>query len=255
MTTAEAGIVRPRVGARFAPYHKWDRNAFLVLVALIWLGVVMGFGPTILKHSSANDSHPFVLHLHAVAFTGWLVLLTTQVLLIRARRPDLHRRLGITGMALAPAMVAVGIITGIVVERVHFGTPLSRPAFMAIEFTDMLAFAGLAGAAFVLRGNAQAHKRLILLATFYIVDAGYSRWLGGNIRSLLGSGFSGRFTGLFLGPDLLLVALGGYDLATRGRLHPAYIAGGLWMLVCQFGGVSLLLLPQWKPIALTIIGH
>ena len=126
---------------------------------------------------------------------------------------------------------------------------------MAIEFTDMLAFAGLAGAVFVLRGNAQAHKRLILLATFYIVDAGYSRWLGGSIRSLLGSGFSGRFTGLFLGPDLLLVALGGYDLATRGRLHPAYIAGGLWMLVCQFGGVSLLLLPQWKPVALAIIGH
>jgi hypothetical protein len=193
--------------------------------------------------------------LHAVAFTGWLVLLTTQVLLIRARRPDLHRRLGITGMALAPAMVLLGIITGIVVEQVHFGTPLSRPAFMAIEFTDMLAFAGLVGAAFVLRGNAQAHKRLILLATFYIVDAGYSRWLGGSIRSLLGSGFSGRFTGLFLGPDLLLVALGGYDLATRGRLHPAYIAGGLWMLVCQFGGVSLLLLPQWKPIALAITGH
>jgi hypothetical protein len=255
MTTAEAGIARPRASARFAPTHAWDRNAFLILLVLIWLGAVMGFGPTLLSHLSANQGHSLILHLHAAAFVGWLALLTTQILLIRARRPALHRELGMAGMVLAPVMVVLGVATSIVVEQVHFGTPLSRPPFLAVEFTDMLAFAGLAGAGFALRGNPQAHKRLILLATFYIVDAGYSRWLGGSIRGVLGSGFPGRFTGLYLGPDLLALALGGYDLATRGRLHPAYIAGGLWMLACQLGGISLLLLPQWKPVALAIIGH
>ena len=255
MVVAEARIAPFHTGLRFAPYHKWDRNAFIVLVGLIWLGVVMGFGPTILTHLHTSQPHPLILHLHAAAFVGWLVLLTTQVLLIRARRPDLHRRLGIAGMALAPTMVVLGTATGIIVEQIHFGTPLSRPTFMAIEFTDMLAFAGLAGAAFALRGNASAHKRLILLATFYITDAGYSRWLGPSIRGILGQDFPGRFTGLFLGPDLLLLALGGYDLVTRKRLHPAFIAGSLWMLACQFGGVSLYFLPEWKPVALAIIGH
>ena len=144
-----------------------------------------------------------------------------------ARRTDLHRRLGLAGMVLVPVMVVLGVAASIVMAQVQFGTPRSRPAFLAVEFTDMLAFSGLAGAGFALRGTPQAHKRLILLATFYIIDAGYSRWLSGSIRGVLGSGFLGRFAGLFSGPDLLLLALGGYDFATRGRLHPAYIAGGM----------------------------
>ena len=73
--------------------------------------------------------------------------------------------------------------------------------------------------------------------------------------AFLGQDFLGRFTGLYLGPDLLLLALGGYDLVTRKRPHPAYIAGSLWVLVCQFGGMSLYRLPEWKPVALAIIGH
>jgi hypothetical protein len=255
MTVAEARIAPIHNGLRFAPYHKWDRNAFLVLAGLIWLGIVMGFGPVILKHLQTGQPYPLIIHFHAAFFVGWLLLMTTQVLLIRVRRPDLHRKLGIAGMAMAPVMVVLGTAAGIIVERINFGTALSRPPFMAIEFTDMLAFAGLAGAAFVLRGNASAHKRLILLATFYITDAGYSRWLAPSIRSILGHDFLGTFTGLYLGPDLLLLAMGGYDLVTRKRLHPAYIAGSLWMLACQLGGVSLYRLPEWKPVALAIIGH
>jgi len=255
MTVAEARIAPIHTGLHFAPHHKWDRNAFLVLVGLIWLGIVMGFGPAIFKHLQTGQSYPLIIHFHAAFFVGWLLLLTMQLLLIRIRRTDLHRKLGMAGMAMAPVMVVLGIAAGIIVERINFGTSLSRPPFMAIEFTDMLAFAGLAGAAFVLRGNASAHKRLILLATFYITDAGYSRWLGPSVHSIIGSGFSGRFTGLFLGPDLMLLALGGYDLATRKRLHPAYIAGSLWMLACQLGGVGLYRLPEWKPVALAIIGR
>lgn len=71
----------------------------------------------------------------------------------------------------------------------------------------------------------------------------------------MGRGFSATFTTLFLGPDLLLLALGAYDLVTRKRLHPGYIAGSLWMLACQLGGVSLYRLAEWKPVALAVIGH
>jgi hypothetical protein len=253
MTVAEARMAP--VPASFAAYHKWDRNAFLVLVGLIWLGVAMGFVPAIIKDIQTGRVYPPIIHVHAVFFVGWLVLLTTQLLLVRVRRTGLHMKLGLAGMAMAPVMVVLGVAGGIVVEKVNFGTPLSRPAFMAIEFTDMLGFAGLAGAAFVLRGNASAHKRLILLATFYITDAGYSRWLGSSIHAVLGGEFLGRFAGLYLGPVLLLLALGGYDLVTRKRLHPAYVAGGLWMLGCQLAGVGLYRLPAWKPVALAIIGH
>lgn len=261
MTTAEAQGASPPFsagehrGRGFAAYHRWDRTAFLVLVGLIWLGILMGFVPDILKHLRTGQPFPLIVHLHAALFVGWLLLLTGQVLLIRVRRADIHRKLGMVGMGLVPLMVVAGVTAAIIVEKNNFGTALSRPPFLAIEFTDMLAFAGLAGAALVLRGDTSAHKRLILLATFYIADAGYSRWLGPSASHLLGRDFAGRFVGLYLGTDLLLLALGAYDLMTRKRLHPAYIAGGLWMLACQLGGVSLYRLPEWKPIALAIIGH
>ncbi len=34
----------------FASEHKWDRNAFLGLVILAWIGLLMGFGPQIQHH-------------------------------------------------------------------------------------------------------------------------------------------------------------------------------------------------------------
>ena len=41
----------------------------------------------------------------------------------------------------------------------------------------------------------------------------------------LGEGLVGTIVQLYLGSDLLLLGLGAYDLVTRGRLHPAYVAG------------------------------
>ena len=48
------------------------------------------------------------MHVHGVVFVGWLAVLTAQVLLIRRRRPDLHRKLGVAAMGLAVLMVIIG---------------------------------------------------------------------------------------------------------------------------------------------------
>ena len=140
--------------ARFAPFHRWDRNFLLAVVVLIWFGILNGFVPEILQHIAKNKPpYPVIIHIHAVAFVGWLVLLTVQVLLIRRSRHDLHRRLGSAAMGLAAAMVVVGPATAIYMQRYHWGTPESDPAFLAIQLTDILAFAGLASAAFALRAR------------------------------------------------------------------------------------------------------
>ena len=36
--------------AAFAGDNKWDRNAFLGLVILAWVGILSGFGPEIQQH-------------------------------------------------------------------------------------------------------------------------------------------------------------------------------------------------------------
>jgi hypothetical protein len=112
----------------------------------------MGFGPQIVNHLETNaPPYPLIVHVLALAFVGWLVPLTVQVLLIRIRRADMHRKLGIAGAALACVMLVLGPMTAIVIDRSHVGTPGSHPQFLSVQFTDMLAFAGLVTAAIVLR--------------------------------------------------------------------------------------------------------
>jgi cation transporter-like permease len=242
--------------ARFAPYHKWDRNFFLILVMLIWVGIVMGFGGEIVEHIQKHEpAYSLIVHFHAAAFVGWLVLLTVQILLIRRQRHDLHMQLGIAAMVLAAIMIVIGPATAIVVQRAQFGTPDSDPAFFAIQFLDIVAFAGLVIAAFLQRGNSPAHKRLMLLATLMISDAGFARWLGGPLHGVFGDSLLPYMPNLYLANDLLILGLGAYDLITRRRLHPAYIAGVLWIAANQLTVGYLYHAPWWKVFTTHLIGH
>lgn len=239
----------------FAPQHRLDRNFFLIYVLLIWFGVLNGFVPEIVAHiNSTAPAYPLILHIHAVTFVGWLVLITVQVLFIRRSRHDLHRALGVAGMVLAAAMVAIGPLTAFAMQRYHWGTPDSDPAFLAIQLTDIVIFAGLAGAAFALRGDPSAHKRLILLATLHISNAGFARFLGGSLRALLGGGFLSH---VFADnpANALVLGLGLYDLVTRRRLHPVYLPALAWIAAFQALAAYLYHAPWWKAVALRMIGH
>jgi len=256
MAMEAAARIAPRPRTPFAPYHKWDRNFFALYVALLWCGILGGFVPEIVQHvAQRKPPFPLIVHVHAVVFLGWLVLLTVQVVLIRRRRADLHRRLGIAAMALATLMVVVGPATAFYMQRYHWGTPESDPPFLAIQLTDIVAFAGLAAAAFALRADSPAHKRLILLATLYISDAGFARLFGDGVHGVLGDGFWPLFAELYIANDLLILGIGAYDLATRRRLHPAYVAGVAWVFALQMTAIFLDRSPLWKPVALRLIGH
>ncbi|HUJ47466.1 MAG TPA: hypothetical protein VLV55_10075 [Rhizomicrobium sp.] len=256
MTAEATSGLAPKPVRPFAPYCKSDRNFFLTYVVLIWFGILGGFVPEIVSHIAQHKPpFPWIVHVHAVVFVGWLVVLTTQVLLIRNKRADLHRRLGVAAMGLAAVMVVVGPATAIIMQRYHWGTPDSDPPFLAIQGTDILAFAGLAAAAFVWRNNSSAHKRLILLATLYISDAGFARFFGDGVHGLLGDGFWPFLAEAYLANDVLAVGIGVYDFATRKALHPAYVAGMAWTFGLQLIGSALYHAPAWKPVALALIGH
>jgi hypothetical protein len=259
MTTIAEGRSRRRavrVWGDFAPYHRWDHNFFLSMVALIWFGVLMGFVPAIWTHVVKHKPpYPVAVHIHAAAMVAWLALLTTQALLIRARRTDLHRKLGVAGICLACLIPFLGIAAAIVVDRAKMATPHPDPAFLSVQLFDMVAFAGAAAAAILMRGEPAAHKRLILLATLACVDAGFSRWLGGSLTKLFGDGFGPFMIESYLGNIVLILAIGGYDLATRRRLHPAYIGGAAWVLGWLFLAGWLYVTPAWAPVATHLIGR
>ena len=262
MTDAVLGAV-PSRRAPFAPYHRWDRNFFLFLVLGIWLGIVMGFGGEILDRIRTNaPAYPWIVHVHAMAFVSWLVLLTTQVLLIRTRRPQLHARLGVAMMGLALFMVIIGPATAIVSQRAQFGTKDSDPAFLAIQLGDIVAFAVLVTAAYLTRHMSSAHKRLMLLSTLFIADAGFARWISPGFAMSLGyAGWPPPALGAFLlttylPNDLLILSLGAYDLVTRKHLHPAYLWGIAWVAAVQLAiGYLYVVAPWWKDVATHLIGR
>jgi len=240
----------------FAADHPWDRNFHLALLALAWLGILMGFGGDIAEHLSKHrPPYPVIVHVHGVVFMGWLVLFTVQILLVRQRKLGLHRRLG-AGMAwVAACMLFLGPATALHMQHLRAGQPDAEPAFLSIQFTDLLAFAGLITAGLLRRKAPAAHKRLMFLGTLYITDAGFARWLGDALSAVFGSGPVGFWFSLYAPTVVLMLLLGGYDLVTRRRLHPTYVAGLAWVLACQLTALLLYYSPWWADCAKKIIAR
>ncbi|MEO9131688.1 MAG: hypothetical protein ABI240_10820 [Sphingomonas sp.] len=152
-------------------------------------------------------------------------------------------------------MLVLGPVTAVIAAAVRYRALGTTPEFLAVQFTDMIAFGLLTGAGLLLRGTPSAHKRLTMLGLIYISGAGFSRFLGPIVAAALGTGPAGELFALYGLSDLLILALGAYDLATRRRLHPAYSAGVALSLACQAIAVTGLLNPAWKAMSLHIVGH
>ena len=75
------------------------------------------------------------------------------------------------------------------------------------------------------RGDLQAHKRWMLLATVNLLPAAIARIP--NIRM-----FGGPLAFLWFA-DLFVLALVAWDLRSRGRLHPATVWGGALIVASQ----------------------
>jgi hypothetical protein len=240
----------------FSASHPWDRHAFPTLVALIWLVILMGFVPDIVqKFKKQGFNYPLAVHIHAAVYVSWLTLLTAQTFLIGSGRVALHRRLGVFGAGLAALVVFTGLVATYVVENLMLGTPKANPAFISTLLVDVLNFGCLATAGLLLRGDRGAHKRLMLLATISLLQAGFIRWWGPTMLATFGTGFLGGWLADFLGVSLLVVGLGLYDLVTRHRLHPAYVFGAAWILSWQVIAKWLYVSPWWRVVSLLLLGH
>ena len=201
-----------------------DRLFFTGMALTSLLTMLVGFAPTyFFRSSSLAPLTPFY-QLHGVIFASWILLFLVQTALVAAHRTDLHRRLGAAGVVLAVAVLIVGILVSIETLRRGGGTQIAEPrAFLSIPLGDMITFAALVGAAVALRRRADAHKRLMLLATITILTAAVARFLAQiNIG---GTAF------IFLGTDLFVLAVILYDFTSRGAIHPASLWGGALVVV------------------------
>jgi hypothetical protein len=182
----------------------------------------------------------------------------TQSLLIRSGRRQLHRRLGLAALVLAGFMLILGPAVAIEIQRAQLASPhpspiFGNPAFLAVQLGGILAFGIIAACGFLLRNKPSAHRRLMLLATLAISDAGFARWTAPWLHQLMGGGFWADFAGNYAANDVLILMLGAYDLITRKRFHPAWLAGASYLFLSQLTATTLLRDAAWNAFALHFI--
>jgi hypothetical protein len=233
--------------------------AIALAVAVFW-----GFAPTFfLRAFITTRDLSGLLILHGFVYTGWIVLFIVQTMLVARHRTDLHRVLGVAGIAWAVAVVAIGIAVGMggwgPNRRAAWEAldgPMASFAFLAMSNPgNPMLFGLFVASAIWFRRQRETHKRLMLLACLAIMDAAMARLLDdvgwpialtprgfvaeSNVYQVLSPLISpAGFENLNVLP--FFIALVVYDFVKTGRLHAATLYGGLVLFLFQpfFGVVS-----------------
>lgn len=232
----------PRVG-------RHDRLFYGGMAVALALTVLAGFSATYYlpivtgapKATLSGRPFTWLVHVHAVLFSSWVILFIVQTVLVARRRVTVHRRLGVIGAVLAAVMVVAG--TTLAVEAAAHGAAppgIDPLAFLAIPIFDMVLFTIFVTTALTLRRDLETHKRLMLMAYISIMVAAVARLPG--VLALGPPGFFG-FTFVFV----VIAAL--YDLATRRRVHRAYLWGGAIFFISQPLRMWISTTATWHAIA------
>ena len=229
------------------------RHRFHVLaVAGIAAAVFVGFARTY-YFRGFFDSAPLALpaHLHGFLATVWLVLHYTQARLIAAHRVDLHRRLGIFAAFVAGVLAVQAVSMAIGNAAAGHAPPGRDPLqFLSVPIGTTTMFTLFVGSALALRRQREWHKRLMLLATMTVLVPAMGR-LDAQVMVPLG------LPRLVLAPAVTVGFVAWacvHDWRRLGRVHPAYIVGGIALLVSIPLRRWIGFTDAWLPIARWITG-
>jgi hypothetical protein len=214
----------------------------LLFAALVTWGFWQSyFGPLI----SGTADRPWVVHLHAAVFVGWVLLLVAQAALATAGRAHLHRQIGSAGMVYGAFVFLIGVLVSIggPALRVRAGEfPAEVGGMVAIlSLADLLLFGVFLTFAFTNRSRPQLHKQWIIAATAALGGAAVGRVLQtDSLEYLL----------VWLSPVLAMLVI---DLVSRRRLSPVpFLSGAL--IVVSFCKAELLAAPIWREIGRAMVG-
>jgi len=247
--TDASGIAPPSTAALDPGTHRAgdararDRWFFTIAAIAVSAIVFAGFARTYyLKAWFHTPALPWLLHLHGAVMTSWFLLFVVQARLIATHRIKMHRRLGVAGAMLAALVVVV--VTAVIIETQRRAVRLGHPHLpgMAFQVGIVLVFATLVTAAIVLRRRSDVHKRVMLLACLSILSPGIVRIPlhaihAGGLFSLIG----------ILDACIIICAI--IDALNQRRLHPAFVWGGLLIIVSQPLSMLLGATSAWKHVA------
>jgi hypothetical protein len=221
------------------------RYFYVGLGLILALIIFVGFTRTYWARMAGGtlDVHP-AIHLHAALFFLWTLLFVAQGVLAARGRIDLHREVGLFGIALAGAMVVSGVLAMIVTVHEGLGTPreIIVRANAALSVGAMIMFTTFMALAIGNLKTPERHKRFIVLAMFSMLQAAVARLImlvptiAHPLRTLLGT----------IIVDLILLAVIVADTRVRGRLHPVYVGGAAFIVSIQYLRRAVLDTESWR---------
>jgi hypothetical protein len=195
-----------------------ERLFFFIMALAIAATVVPAFW---LQHHAGFSSFgaPWWVHVHAVTFMGWVGFYLVQNTLVWRGDVAQHQWLGRIGAGYVVWMVLVGLVLVPMTLAHHRTPPFFTPAFfLALDWTNILFFGGLIVAALINRHRSDWHRRLMLCATVCVMAPAW-----GRLIVLSGHQMTAPVNIAVLLPYVVAGML--FDLATRRRIHPAYLWG------------------------------
>ena len=236
-----------------------DRT-FLWLAIVALLIAVLGVTPTYWLQLPAGSTNAAPLvHLHALAFTAWPLLLVSQAVQIERGRVKHHRLWGIAGISLATMMLIFGIALAVVAmeARIANGEGDAPRAFLVVPITGVSVFYLYFMAAAFNYTRPDWHKRLIIVATSSVLQAAMARFaffaahgIGPGMRptSFPSAPPTAPLVGSLL-LDLMVVYGMVVDWHRDGRVHPAWLWGLGGLLIVQFTRAPLSHTAVWLGFA------
>jgi hypothetical protein len=229
------------------PAARGNSLFYTVMGALIALLVFAGYAQSyyLARWSEVPARAPeltALIHVHALSFSGWILLGVAQPWLVQAGNVDAHRRWGVFGVGLAVSVWLLGNWAAI--EAIHVGyRGLGDPyAFYAITFFSIQAFAIIVALGVWMRRDSEAHRRLMLLSNAAILEAAVGRLPLEAVVATAPLSF-------YLGADLVILAGIVYDKMTRGRVHAVWLWGGGALVLSQLVRVAIMNTEPWLAFA------
>jgi len=205
---------------------KRENNFYVIVSYLMLLVVLVGFGPRyFLKAPFEPNAIPLHIHIHALVFTGWIILFIIQIKLVRFLKYRTHIQLGYWSVGLAVLMVFYGINTAIsgAINGHNPGGPFADEfGFMIVSIGDMLIFSLFYILGYRYRRKADYHKRCMLLAT-----------VGGLLFAPISRlpYIAGQFPLLMVVFIMFILLSPIFDLISFKRIHPVNIWGPLLIIL------------------------
>jgi hypothetical protein len=216
--------------------------ATVIAIAGFWVNY---FGPLVAGTLQALT----IIHIHAVVFVGWLLIVGLQAWFAASGRMRLHRRFGEYAMYWGVLLIFVGLATSFTIfgERIAAGEVREANIKLFVPLTDLAVFIPFFAAAWIWKRRPELHKRLIIVATTILLIAAVHRirFLGGPpapVPVLLAVWLAPIYIGMI------------HDFVKTRTVHWVYLLGIAAVLFLKFGRVPLAQSETWREMAAWFAG-